>query len=336
MTSTTRTILSISVIVALVACIATVFIPETASAHANLAEASPKPSEELDAPPQRVIIWFTEPIEPAFSSISVLDASGSDVTAGETEFEPTEPTAMWVPLAPLDNGTFTVVWRNVSSVDGHKVTGSFLFAVGEPLGSETQGTAVEQPLVTSPFDPLVRWVIYIGIAVFAGGMFFELIIATRTARTDDDISTLSFALNVSNRFTIIALIAIIVVILAQVAQLILQTTIALNISAFDVTPSNLIDVVAQSDWGRFWSWRLTAAVLAAIVTFASIQTTRRIKRTPESATLEDDSLFTETPFGIAAIALGGIYLLLISLTSHNAATPSDIRWMASRQRTSFT
>ena len=328
MTSTTRTILSISVIVALVACIATVFIPETASAHANLAEASPKPSEELNEPPQRVIIWFTEPIEPAFSSISVLDPSGSDVTAGETQFEPTEPTAMWVPLASLDNGTFTVVWQNVSSVDGHKVIGSFLFAVGQPLGSTTQGMTAEQPLVTSPFDPLVRWVIYIGIAVFAGGIFFELIIATRTARIDDDISTLSFALNVSNRFIIIALTAIIVVIVAQIAQLILQATIAFDVSAFDVTPSNLIDVVAQSDWGRFWSWRLTAAVIAAIVTFASIQTTRRIKRTPESATLEDDSLFTETPFGIAAISLGGIYLLLISLTSHNAATPSDIRWMA--------
>ena len=111
-----------AVALAILASAVALLLTEPASAHANLIEASPKPSEELDAPPERVIIWFTEPIEPAFSSIKVLSASGEDVTAGATQFDATEPTAMWVPLATLENGTFTVVWRNVSSVDGHKVT----------------------------------------------------------------------------------------------------------------------------------------------------------------------------------------------------------------------
>lgn len=328
MTSRAQTLHKLPILTALVVCIAIFFIPQSASAHANLLEASPKPSEELDAPPERVIIWFTEPIEPAFSEISVFNASGADVTDGDTEFDPTEPTVMWVTLANLENGTYTVVWRNVSSVDGHKATGSFLFAVGEPLGESTKAQAAEQPLLQSPFDPLVRWVIYISTAVFAGGLFFELIIGTRIARTEDDTNTLSFAINVSDRFTKIALTAIIVVILAQIAQLILQTTIAFDISTFAIRPNNLIDVIAESDWGRFWSWRLTAAILAAIATLAVIQTNRRTNRTPESAKIDDSSLFTETPFGIAAIALGSIYLLLISLTSHNAATPSDIRWFA--------
>ena len=328
MTSRARTLRRLFILAAVVVCIATFLIPQSASAHANLLEASPKPSEELYEPPERVIIWFTEPIETAFSTISVFNAGGADVTAGDTEFDPTEPTVMWVPLNVIENGTYTVVWRNVSSVDGHKVTGSFLFAVGEPLGVATQVKAAEQPLIQSPFDPLVRWVIYIGIAVFAGGLFFELIIGTRVARTEDDIHTLSFAIDVSNRFTTIALISIIVVILAQVAQLILQTAIAFDVGIFAITPGYLIDVIGQSDWGRFWSWRLTAAILAAMVTFAVIQTNRRTNRVSATAKIDESSLFTETPFGIGAIALAGIYLLLISLTSHNAATPSDIRWFA--------
>ena len=328
MTSRAQTLHNLPILTALVVCIAIFFIPQSASAHANLLEASPKPSEVLSEPPERVIIWFTEPIEPAFSNISVFNAGGADVTDGDTEFDPTEPIVMWVPLATIENGTYTVVWRNVSSVDGHKATGSFLFAVGEPLGEATQVQAAEQPLVQSPFDPLIRWVIYISIAVFAGGLFFELIIGTRLARTEDDTNALSFAIKVSNRFTTIALTAIVVVILAQIAQLILQTTIAFDISTFAIRPDNLIEVIAESDWGRFWSWRLTAAILAAIATLAVIQTNRCTNRTPESDEIDASSLFTETPFGIVAIALGGIYLLLISLTSHNAATPSDIRWFA--------
>ena len=322
-----RKLTILSVLIALVACIAAFLVSESTSAHANLIEASPKPSEELDGAPDRVIIWFTEPIETAFSSITVLDATGSDVTDGPTQFEPSEPTAMWVPLAELPDGTYTVIWKNVSSVDGHKVTGSYLFSVGEAIGASSESITVEQPLVASPFEPLVRWFIYIGIAVFAGGLFFELIIAARIARVEDDSDTFAFAISVSNRFINIALIAIIVVIVAQIVQLFLQTTIAFDVSTFDIRPNHLIDVIAQSDWGRFWSWRLTAAVLAAAVVIAGLQTARRAELSPEP-NFDDRSLFTESPFGIAAIALGGIYLLLISLTSHNAATPSDVRWMA--------
>ena len=87
-----------TILIALLACLATILISQTASAHANLLKASPEPSEVLDTSPERVIIWFTEPIEPAFSSISVLNPVGATVTSGDTEFDPTEPTAMWVPF----------------------------------------------------------------------------------------------------------------------------------------------------------------------------------------------------------------------------------------------
>ncbi len=328
MTSRTRAIHKPTLVFALLACLATILVSHSASAHANLLKASPEPSQVLDAPPDRVIIWFTEPVEPAFSAITVVNPAGATVTASETQFDPTEPTAIWVPLDPLESGTYTVVWRNVSSVDGHKATGSFLFAVGEPVGAATQTDVTEQPIIQSPADPAVRWIIYIGIAVFTGGLLFELLIATRVARAEDDHQSLSFALIASNRFTSIALIAIIVVILAQIAQLILQTTIAFDVTVVAIRPNQLIDLVTQSDWGRFWSWRFTAAILAALAVFAALQSTRQKRKILGPDELEENSLTTETPFGIVAIILGGIYLLLISLTSHNAATPADIRWFA--------
>ena len=275
-----------------------------------------------------MIIWFTEPIEPAFSSISVRDGSGAEVTNGSTQFEPTETTAMWVPLTELQNGTYTVAWRNVSSVDGHKVTGSFLFAVGEPLGAGSETPADQQPILRSPFDPLTRWFIYIGIAVFAGGLVFEMIIVTRAARSEDQSELISFARRTSNRFITVALGAIVVVLAAQIGQLSLQTYLAFDDALAAFNPSRLTQVVTQSEWGNFWSWRFTAAILAAIALLGARQTVSRAKREADLDEFEDPPLSTETPWGIAAIALGGAYLLLIALTSHNAATPEDIRWFA--------
>ncbi len=313
---------------ALLVCFATLFLNQPASAHANLLEASPKPSEQLDTPPERVIIWFTEPIEPAFSNILVLNPGGADVTAGESEFDPTEPTVMWVPLVPLESGTFTVVWKNVSSVDGHKATGSFIFAVGEPVGIETQIDLAEQPIIQSPIDPIVRWIIYIGIAVFAGGLLFETMIASRVARAEDEHQSFAFAQQTSNRFTTAALAAIAVVVVAQIAQLILQSSIAFDLPIYAIYPNQLADVVSGSDWGRYWSWRFTAAILAALALLVASRLIRDARRSSDPDYLEEASLVTETPVGIAAIAFSGIYLLLIALTSHNAATPGDIRWFA--------
>ena len=154
---------------------------ETASAHANQLRSSPEPNQELETAPDRVIIWYTEPIEPRFSSISVRDAKGAEHVTGETTFDATEPTAMWVDLGPIPNGTYTVVWRNLSSVDGHKVNGSYLFAVGEALAA-SPGTVEDLPLVQAQSDPAIRWIIYIGIATFAGVLLIEMLVLAPIAR----------------------------------------------------------------------------------------------------------------------------------------------------------
>ena len=108
------------------------------------------------------------------------DSAGAEVTDGSRLSSNPQNDGDVGRLTELQNGTYTVAWRNVSSVDGHKVTGSFLFAVGEPLGAESESASEQQPILLSPFDPLVRWFIYIGIAVFAGGLAFELLIVTRS------------------------------------------------------------------------------------------------------------------------------------------------------------
>ena len=123
--------------------------PGEAYAHANLARSAPAPNSTLDSPPNQVVVWFTEPVEPKFSEIQILAVAGARVDRDDSVVDRNDPTAVSVTLEPLPDGTYTVAWTNVSTVDGHRVRGSFVFSVGEPI-SGAPVDVPNQPLVQSP------------------------------------------------------------------------------------------------------------------------------------------------------------------------------------------
>jgi methionine-rich copper-binding protein CopC len=103
--------------------------PVTASAHAHLDHASPAVGSTVASAPKEVALWFTEALEPKFSSIEVRDAKGAAVQAGKAVLDPSNSAELRVPLKPLAPGTYKVIWR-VLSVDTHRTQGDFTFSVG--------------------------------------------------------------------------------------------------------------------------------------------------------------------------------------------------------------
>ncbi|MGH8094790.1 MAG: copper resistance CopC family protein [Chthoniobacterales bacterium] len=97
-------------------------------AHAFLQQAAPAVGSTLPASPNEVKIWFTEQIEPAFSKIQVLSASGQEVDKRDVHVDRSNPALLEVSLPPLRTGTYKVVWR-VVSVDTHVTEGSFNFHI---------------------------------------------------------------------------------------------------------------------------------------------------------------------------------------------------------------
>jgi len=73
-------------------------------------------------------VWFTENLEPAFSTLEVWDKEGKRVDAGPAEVSPTSPAMLQVPVKALGPGTYRVKWR-VLSVDTHVTEGEFTFHV---------------------------------------------------------------------------------------------------------------------------------------------------------------------------------------------------------------
>jgi methionine-rich copper-binding protein CopC len=98
-------------------------------AHAFLDHAEPRVGTAVATAPAELKLWFTESIEPAFSTVKVLDANGQRVDRGDVRVEKAQPGLMRVSLAPLGPGTYKVEWR-VVSVDTHVTQGNFVFRVG--------------------------------------------------------------------------------------------------------------------------------------------------------------------------------------------------------------
>jgi copper resistance protein C len=100
-----------------------------AHAHAFLDHAQPRVGATVAGAPTDVKLWFTEKLEPAFSTVSVLDATGKRVDAGQPKVDPNDPTVLRTSLGKLVPGEYTVLWRAVS-VDTHATEGRFTFRVG--------------------------------------------------------------------------------------------------------------------------------------------------------------------------------------------------------------
>ena len=98
-----------------------------ASAHAMLDRAEPRVGNKVAAAPREVTLWFTQKLEPAFSTITVLDPAGKRVDTGKTRVSGSQ---MSISLRPGGSGTYRVKWH-VLSTDTHTTDGSFTFQVGQ-------------------------------------------------------------------------------------------------------------------------------------------------------------------------------------------------------------
>ena len=110
------------------ACLVGLAVATGAIAHAMLDHALPRVGSSVHEAPQRVELWFSERLEPAFSTLKVIDSSGRQVDRGDANVDERDRTHFTVSLMPLSRGSYRVVWR-VISVDTHATAGDFSFEI---------------------------------------------------------------------------------------------------------------------------------------------------------------------------------------------------------------
>jgi methionine-rich copper-binding protein CopC len=99
-----------------------------ASGHAFLDKAEPRVGSKISASPGEVKIWFTQELEPAFSSIKVMDENGKEVDKKDTHQDDKDKKLLKVSVSSLSPGGYKVVWQ-VVSVDTHRTKGDFKFTI---------------------------------------------------------------------------------------------------------------------------------------------------------------------------------------------------------------
>ena len=276
--------------------------PAAVEAHANYAESDPAANSVVDASPERVTIRFTEPLEPALSEIEVYDFQGDRVDRGDSAVDPSDPLVMSVSVKELADGTYTVAWKNVSTVDGHRVRGAFVFSVGAGFNPDPTNAAaveVDQPLFQSPAEPVVRWLVLLGALTLVGAITFHLLVSRPVLGGYND-AVLIPSLTGSLSRLVIAAAGVLLV--ASVVQLAVQASVVFESALLAVFGGFVWDLLFDTEWGRLWLWRvaLGAASAAAVI----------------AAWRRGDNL----ALPILGAVLGAASLLTISLTSHAAAT----------------
>ena len=155
----------------LVCLVAQLLLPaRPVAAHAFLESSDPVANAVLPTAPRVVTLTFTEPLETSYSRAELFDETGS-LVPGATSAIGSEPRSMTVQIPPgLGNGTYSLLWRTLSTVDGHTAQGYLPFTIG----TEADVRIVAPPAVETASGALpewalsvARWLALLGMAAVA-------------------------------------------------------------------------------------------------------------------------------------------------------------------------
>ena len=303
---------------ALACALALVVQSQVAEAHANIVRSEPAANSTLDTSPDRITIWFTEPMEAGFSEIQVLNSAGARVDNDDSTVDANDLTIMSVSLSPLTNGTYTVAWRNLSTIDGHTLRGSFIFSVGEPISATAAAQTSDAPPLWSREEPYIRWVVLLSALALTGALFFEMVVSAPvlvSAGTRSPLGRLRPRLR--SRSQRLLWFALILLIAASVAQLLTQAASLFETSLVEAAGAPAIEIAQETDWGRMWLYRSGLVILVGVLFLLPLAV--RFSRHSRQ-----DRLLAVTLWLSLGATLG--ILLTISMISHAAATIGIARY----------
>lgn len=101
-----------------------------AFAHATLEKTVPAANQKLAQSPPFVELSFNEAVEPGAGSLEVVDSQSNKIKTEDPVLE-NGGTTLKVPLPALGDGVYSVSYQVISE-DGHPVSGSYAFVVGNP------------------------------------------------------------------------------------------------------------------------------------------------------------------------------------------------------------
>jgi copper transport protein len=294
-----RRLAGAGVLVVAVATAGLALAPAPADAHAELVSTEPASGEQLDAAPERVVLRFTESVDVSDDAVEVLTADGDRIDIGDPGHPDGERSSVAVDLPGLDDGTYVVSWRVLSS-DSHPVSGAFTFGVGDAAAALSDAAAqalVDDALAGAGSDRLVgisygivRFAAFAGVVVLVGGAVFVAALWPAGVEAPRARRTLAGAWWVALGATVLSIP--------------LQATYAVGGSLADAFEPSVLGDELGARTGRTWLVRLVLLAAVAVVG-------RRMARRATEG---------HTQAFLPATIVGGLALLAtITVTGHAVA-----------------
>ncbi len=258
----------------------------SANAHASLARSEPPANAVLYEAPAEIRLYFTEPLEAAFSTIQLRDANGNTVQTAPAQLDPDDPFQMILTPGELPDGLYTVAWKALSSADGHLTQGSYPLVIGAAVGQA--GTANTEEEVVPAESATVRWLNVLSIALTTGGIGFVLLVWRSAAPSSHPL--------VEQRLRRFNWVSWLFVGVTTLLILLLQVAIVMEASIVTAATSfPQIQTMLSTRFGQLWLLRLGLWLLVGV----ALAFTRRDWRA----------------YWLALLACGGL-MLTQSLFSH--------------------
>ncbi len=305
--------------------------PGVSEAHAILLRSDPAKGSVLTTAPTVVRMWFTESLNPTYSTARVLNASRTRVDSNNAHIASSDATEMDINLPPnLPPAVYVVIWRTQSAADGHVLTGSFIFTVANPDGStqnitgplpgqDTLGSAggsssgqLDGPTL---FSLIMITLVELGAVFWVGAQLWRAFVLQLTESGDGE--QLAILQQTEGRFDrLFSLPTLLLIFFADIGVLVGQ---ALTLSGVGLaqafSPSVLFGLVSSGQFGHYWIMRQIVLLLAILLTACALLAKRRSKA------------FTEI-FSWTNLLLGLALLIALTLSGHAAAVSKNVVLLA--------
>lgn len=300
--------------------------PGSSFAHAVLVRSDPAQGAVLRVPPGQVRLWFSEVVEPQFSTAQVVTPSNQQAGSQQVSVSGVSGSTSEIVVtlsSRLLPGSYVVLWRTVSTVDGHVESGSFSFTLARPDGTlpppinssvitgTTNAVAPTLPLsLPTLISLLMTFLVELGAIYWVGAAFWQLFVVEVVMEKHATQHDLLQQVRERQLERILPLV-IGGALLAHVGVLIGQgLALASGNSATSLTPALLEQLVRSGRFGLWWLVRVLLLTLALLLLLTGRLVGRR-------------SRISNRLLAWVSLGLGLLLFIALALSSHAAALASD-------------
>jgi copper transport protein len=233
-------------------------------AHGYIVRSIPQDRSVLSRAPSRIQVWFTENLEPSFSTLSLTNEKGEAIPLEDSGVVPTNSTQLAARIpSTLPNGAYVLTIRAAFASDGHVGTETVIFWVG-------QQTNAALPASSGAAQALPDEVVWRGLTLVALNVLFGALLLYQAVLLpgwgNRKYAVGGLPPRVMARLNRLLWAAIVVAVLGTVLALLQQSAVLFNTDVSDVLRSGLWSVTLRgTQFGDMLLVRIGLLILVAAI-----------------------------------------------------------------------